>query len=655
MRIEGPKWGHGTFKGGHHGLIVAPKTHGKAKSNALQAAMRALARRHQLDVFPADPVTGPGVRRVLENGSVFTHLEGIQGESVALDDGLVPISRIGLNSTSWLVFASGIKGSATAARRLREHGVANTLGLQFELEPYQVAAAHRSFYRALSTGESIGSALLATRVELSRITGNNPLAWAAPVLYTAPVDHGTEMPSQASFPPVSEFAASLEENALPSPSSVGQPHESILSRPGAPMSAAVFVTETLRALSLGLGSPEERQLRASALKELGGHQHVSPASIDNMSPAERINILADALIDSLASPDEYLGRPQDYESTLERVAERQAVPLENVRRIASAIRAHRMVCVVGADMSGTSALASAICSDVYGFHPRLTIAGGGALLTTPRVNTATASGSPGGTLCRTVASNWRRDEIDFFQPEQADPQSRMPLVSRHATGWRIYKGGWLVIPNSELMSETVLVALNQALERGVLELTSSDGHPIRLAVPQDFRIVLCARWEPAGLALSTPTIPVQCAFNLSAMERWLAVAESRVGPPLDSAAANARRIAAEQLRVLGGLLGLVCEPSHTLMQGALCDAIISGGEPRKAATCALQSHLTGRFGMQPPHVGQYVMQVVSHTSAGPLRVAVKLLRAGGYDSGVYALFGTHSGSSNDVLQQRYNH
>ena len=368
-----------------------------------------------------------------------------------------------------------------------------------------------------------------------------------------------------------------------------------------------------------------------------------------MSPAERISILADALIDSLASPDEYLGRPQDYESTLERgrTAGRSA---RKCARIASAMSAPDGVCGRCGHVRHERTRFN-ICSDVYGFTKAYDC-WWWSFAATPRVNTATASGSPGGTL-RKFASNWRRDEIDFFQPEQADPQSRMPLVSRHATGWRIYKGGWLVIPNSELMSETVLVALNQALERGVLELTSSDGHPIRLAVPQDFRIVLCARWEPAGLALSTPTIPVQCAFNLSAMERWLAVAESRVGPPLDSAAANARRIAAEQLRVLGGLLGLVCEPSHTLMQGALCDAIISGGEPRKAATCALQSHLTGRFGMQPPHVGQYVMQVVSHTSAGPLRVAVKELLRAGYDSEAFYASGTHSGSSNDVLQQQF--
>ena len=65
-----------------------------------------------------------------------------------------------------------------------------------------------------------------------------------------------EMPSQASFPPVSEFAASLEENALPSPSSVGQPHDQS-SHDQALDVGGSFVTETLRALSLGLGSPEE--------------------------------------------------------------------------------------------------------------------------------------------------------------------------------------------------------------------------------------------------------------------------------------------------------------------------------------------------------------------------------------------------------------
>ena len=138
------------------------------------------------------------------------------------------------------------------------------------------------------------------------------------------------------------------------------------------MSAAVFVSETLRALSLGLGVPRGKTAPRRRLESACGQQNNAPSAIDDLSPAERIKVLADALIASLASPDEYLGRPADYENAIERAASGHAVTADSTRRLAGAVRAHRMICIVGEDMPGMTALAGSVCTNIYKFHPRLT-------------------------------------------------------------------------------------------------------------------------------------------------------------------------------------------------------------------------------------------------------------------------------------------
>ena len=88
-----------------------------------------------------------------------------------------------------------------------------------------------------------------------------------------------------------------------------------------------------------------------------------------------------------------------------------------------------------------------------------------------------------------------------------------------------------MIPHAELMDEATLTTLNQTLARGVLELNASDGQPVRIAIPRDFRILMCARWEPAGLPLSIPTLSAQCVLTRMRWRDGSPLPKRRVGPP----------------------------------------------------------------------------------------------------------------------------
>ena len=90
----GPKTTGEPFKGGGHGLIVVPKTHGKAKANALQAAMQTLARRHQLDVFPADPVTGLEYAGCLKMAA-FCYMKASRAKALHLMMASFPLTVLG--------------------------------------------------------------------------------------------------------------------------------------------------------------------------------------------------------------------------------------------------------------------------------------------------------------------------------------------------------------------------------------------------------------------------------------------------------------------------------------------------------------------------------------------------------------------------------
>lgn len=73
-------------------VLIVPGEHASARVGTLQAATRPLGRKLGVDVFALDPVTGPGLRRTLARGALFVHIETrLQGESLVLDDGHVPI------------------------------------------------------------------------------------------------------------------------------------------------------------------------------------------------------------------------------------------------------------------------------------------------------------------------------------------------------------------------------------------------------------------------------------------------------------------------------------------------------------------------------------------------------------------------------------
>tara|TARA_B100001093_G_scaffold370619_1_gene355582 strand:- start:1279 stop:2610 length:1332 start_codon:yes stop_codon:yes gene_type:complete len=418
------------------------------------------------------------------------------------------------------------------------------------------------------------------------------------------------------------------------------------------MSAAVFVADTMRALSLGLGSPDDRLLRAEALRTLGGRPSQINLKLDHLGPNERIRVLSDTLIDSLAAADDHLQRPHEFDSRLRSIAEEHAYSISSIRRAGIAIRASQLTCIVGEHIPSALRLAMALAGRVYGYHARVCPGPDATgLLHPPSMGTDEAQGSPGGFFYRTVASNWRRDELDVFQPEQEPPQSRMPLLARYCDGWRVYQGGWLVVPYAGRVDEVTLLAIEQALDQGVLESYTADGRISRLAIPRDFRVILISQWQPSGIGGSTPVIHLQShSIAEDAIGRWVAVAENRVGPSPDDAAAGGRRHAAQALYSLTYWLGLAVPCDHAFVETALCTAIIQGGDPERSARDAAMDLLYARFDQYSSATRNFIRRMMTDDDPIQKRAALlTLIRDGGLldQERYYEIFGSHGASIDD--------
>ena len=353
---------------------------------------------------------------------------------------------------------------------------------------------------------------------------------------------------------------------------------------GSPISAAVFVNDTLRALLQGLGTEGERIARANTLQSLGAQRLEGELTTLGGTPDGRIRALTDTLVSGLAYPDGPVGRPEDFDSRISQVAEQLAACPSSVKAAALAVRSSPMTCLISTDLAEGRRFAESICTQIYERYPRqipwhderqffsLPIPGNDGQLT-----------SPGGWVYRTVASNWRRDEIDPFQPEQSTPVSRMPVVAPRGDDWQVFQGTWLVLNGAERLQESTIYALHHALSAGIFQGITPDGRLCRIPIPKDFRVILVAQWEPAFLSLGTPQVKVAANPDSDVAIERLAVAAERIGSPTDSAGAGGRRQAAEAILETARWLRLATPCSQSMCETALCYAAVTGGQPLSAA------------------------------------------------------------------------
>lgn len=597
--------------GSRRAVLVVPGEQAVAHAGTLQAATRTLGRKLGVDVFPLEPATGPTLRRWLARGALLVHIETtVHGDALTLDDGHVPVERIGLDSDTWLVVLGGTDVTLPLHGRLRALGVPLVLGLQLSLEPAAAAALDREFYRALAGGESVGESVRRARRALIRFGGLEGHAWAAPVLWAAPAVHGRESPAVMPFPPAEaeqrrdpgatlvEFQA-IRVGAPPAAgvSPLRSRAETVVHAPiQLPFSAPGFVQETIRCMREGRQEPD-LPARIEALRLLGGTAVLGEqdAELNDLSPFERTTRLADRLVATISRPDAELSAPVDFETRLGVASRAVGLSIGHLRLMAQALLAGRGLVLSGGDLSLRRRVARTLAEDVYDT----------AVLTARTDVPDRFIGGPaetgfGGWLYEAVAMNWRRDELDPYRIDGVGPTQRVPVVARAIGGhFRILRGVWAIAESGGPELRPALRDLLGGLGDGALVGVSA-GRLFRLAVPADFRLLLCVEDDTPLLALLPSDMPVfsVCeragvdeADDVAQRERWLSNAEARFGHAEDVAESQARLRMAELISHARAVLEPARPLSASHYASAMALALQLSGTPEVRVDRALAVHL----------------------------------------------------------------
>lgn len=541
IRVGGGPASHGPFA--PRAVLVVPAEAGVARRDALAAAARQLQRKAGLALLTADPATGPALREALAAGAALVHLDvESRGGEVALDDGRVPTTRLGLDSGTWLAVLGGAETTKDAALTLRDLGVAVVIGRQIEISQAEAGAVDREIYRALATGATPVEAVRRARQSLLRLGGAEAGLWAAPVLRSAPAETADGfVPAASAFPPPLRAQGAVD---LGPPAAEAGAHDPFAASPGTggglPVPAPVFIQRTVQLLGAAQPGQVDPALaaRAETLRALGSLATAAADPEDeNLGPAERLDRLVDKLVDGIGRPDLPLAAPRDLSARVDRAAHSSAVSRFDAERAARALLCSTIVWFESPATECAARLAQHLTEGVFVRHALRARATGA----TPLCGVPTAEGGTGW-LTRAAALNWRRDEIDAFNPSSAPPRTRMPLVSPAPNGGFLLQGGaWLIIEDADLAPAADRAALFDALARGAIEGLDADGRPWHLPCPADFRVLMVGAAAPQGLPGWVPVVRVTCGLASAEVDTTLAGVERRLGPPADGQRAAQRQ------------------------------------------------------------------------------------------------------------------
>jgi hypothetical protein len=601
-------------------VLVVPGEHALAHTGTLQAATRPLGRKLGVDVFPLEPVTGPGLRRSLARGALFVHIEAaLHGDALVLDDGHVPVERVGLDADTWLVVLGGSEVTLPLHGRLRALGVPLVLGLQISLEPAAAAALDRELYRALAAGESLGEAVRRARRALVRFGGLEGHAWAAPVLWSAPSVRGVGSPAAMPFPPPDAAEERRDPGATmmdlqtirspgapasvppapvgPSSPMRGPAMDSAGGPVGVPLSAPAFIQDTIRCMREARPDAEVA-LRIDALRTLGGAAMIGAQSpeLNDLSPSERTTRLADRLVETISRPDAELNTPSEFDARIQVAARTLGVSVEGLDLMARAVLAGRGLVVSGGEVSHRRRLLRTLAEDIFEAAP----------LTARTDDLALLVGGPGeagfgGWIYEAIAMNWRRDDLDPYRLDAAGPTQRVPVVLRGAGGrFRVLRGVWSIAEVDPLQHGAALRDLLVALDEGYLAGVAG-GRLFRLRLPADFRLLLSVDDATGLRSLLPASVPVFSSVDASPLsesrsmserERWLGESEARFGHAADVAESQARLRVAERLaQVYGALLAAGSPVPPSAFGAAMALALQLTGEPDDRVERALVVHV----------------------------------------------------------------
>jgi len=453
---------------------------GQGRGDAVIAATRALGRKHALDITPLPHATGPALRRALETGALLVHLEAqAEEETVQLDDGAVPIERLGISAFTWLVVLWASRLTPSAPLKLRAQGAGVLVSLQAPLDLASKGIFIREFYRGLSAGAPVAEAVHRARRALATALGPETGLWAAPVVHTAPASADAPAPALVPFPPPITHAAPAPVR----PTTLLADSRAARWGLSWPQTCAVFIYDTLRALS-DLTSPSEAEARVEVLRALGGQLTLTESAPEAGSPEEKTRWLADRLLASLVREDAPLvtqvaagDAPHAH-----RVAEAHGVAPDLVLRLCGALERGVPVALTGLDWPRRADLLRDVAGLIFGY----------GALPVPNEDMSVWFDD-------LVALHWVREQLDPLNLVPASLPGRAPLIGRSSDGaFCVHRGVWALLEPRNAPQLDAALDLVAATARGARLSRGHDQRPRRLPIPQDFRVVLSVDMLPAG-------------------------------------------------------------------------------------------------------------------------------------------------------------
>ena len=231
---------------------------------------------------------------------------------------------------------------------------------------------------------------------------------------------------------------------------------------------------------------EKRQGRKATLRRLVQRHvtaHDGSLPRDPSAPRSLIEV-------SVGRQDSRLERMPGRETLTKQLAENCGYAAEGLQALLGALDANQILRVSSNQSVSITRLIRGASELIYGYVPRFVSGKDLETLFDGPMQWANGTYHPGGALARTLSTNWRRDDIAALSPANSEGKTRLPIIGRIGSGWRIYRGAWLVVQASDEWLSANTGLLKRIVSTLAFDGFNSGGHPFRVPCPSDFRIIL---------------------------------------------------------------------------------------------------------------------------------------------------------------------
>lgn len=565
-------------------VLVSPHCQGTVRDRTLYSSTRRLARKESVEVMELDPPSSASLRRILKNGVLAIHFQGVNEDLITLDDGVFKLGDLGFSQNAWLVNLGGTAASFAGAQELMDRGVAQTLWRSFDVFPRSQAIFERSFYHALADGDAIATAVFRAR---NSVAQSDPAQRYQAASYALTVKGDEKRVATESFPPsqVKQIETlNLNESLLID--QLRQPLQNLREVPSHPVPLSVFVDESIHVLRGQLESPVLRESRKAALKRLAIRHTTQKPEVSLPSDPTALRTFLEDLV---GVEDQGLNAPQNRGDAINELADHLGLDASSIAGLVHLLRTHHMIRLDAEDFEQARLLVRGLAESIYGFCPRFFAHDSRETFFDGPVIRRDGSYHPGGGFSRTLSSHWRRDETAALQPDLPRPATRLPSLGRVGQGWHIFKGSWVVIETAASWRLDEEETIARAIQNRVFEGLNEMGRPFRLAVPRDFRVIFLGRSATKTSCASIRTVNLDAIqSHTDTRDRWSRYLTDAFGPPSGISEVQYRSAFIERFETVLHWLRLFNLATRTEGDRLIGTAYAVGGEVEAAIHSALR-------------------------------------------------------------------